>query len=181
MRAASLLLSLASLAAAGGDPTSCQACTHSVAELLKAVPVLSKTSGFREGDKELALGDALPSMCVSNVFKGLEEAAALEKACKPFAAFEGPAVTSLLAGGGVAGACEAACAGVPEEARAPAAAAPKKPAAKKEGGKGDKGGKADPRKGSVDDPAYKAALKAKAKRDEARAKRNKKGGDAEEL
>ena len=170
-----VLACLAFTAASATDPTSCQACTHAVSELLKSVPILSRTN-TREGDKELALGDALPSMCVSNVFKGLANAPALEAACKPFSSFEGPAVTALLAGGGVPGACAAACDGVPEDARAPTAAAARKATAPPPPPK-----KGAPKKGTVDDPAYKAALAAKAKRDAARNKRNaKRGGEDED-
>jgi hypothetical protein len=155
------------VSSAGAAPIDCQACTFATSELMKANPVLGKPEK-REGDKALALGDALPSMCLSNVFKGLADAAALEAACKPFAAAEGPVAKALLEGGD---ACAAVCEGVPEDARAPAAAAqkPGKAAAPKKGGA---------RKGTVDDPAYKQALKAKAKRDAERAKRNgKKGGE----
>ena len=136
----------------------CQSCTFATGELLKSYPVLSKPEK-RDGDKALALGDALPTMCLSNVFKGLNGADALAAACKPFSEPEGPVAKALLAGGDAAAACAAACEGVAEDARAPAAAAPQKakPAAKKGGAAG--------RKGTVDDPQYKAALKAKAKRD----------------
>ena len=158
MRAA--FLGLLALHRSDAGAIECQSCTFATGELLKSYPVLSKPEK-REGDKALALGDALPTMCLSNVFKGLNEAAALAAACKPFSEPEGPVATALLAGGDAAGACAAACEGVAEDARAPAAAAPQKakPAAKK-GGAAGKG-----RKGTVDDPQYAAALKAKAKRD----------------
>ena len=157
----SLLCGLAAAAFAGAaDVTSCQSCTQAVGELLKQVPVLSKKN-TREGDKELALGDALPTMCSGNVFSGFEGAAEMAAACKGFAKPGGALEAALLKGEPAAAACAAQCEGVAEADRAPKAKAPAK--ARKEAA--PKGGKPAPRKGSVDDPAYKEALKKKAARD----------------
>jgi hypothetical protein len=103
----------------------------------------------RDGDRALALGDALPSMCLSNVFKGLTDADKLTEACKSFSGAEG-AVAKAILSGDAASACSAACEGVEEAQRTPAAAAhkPSKGPAKK-----DKEGKKEARKGTVDDPA----------------------------
>ena len=145
----------------------CHACTHSVGEMLKQVPVLTRTKGVREGDKELALGDALPSMCASNVFSSLAFAPELAAACKTFAAPGGAIEAALLAGKPAAEACAALCEGVAAGERAPKA----KPAGKapKGGAAPAKGAPAKPtpkyREGSVDDPRVKAALKKKAARD----------------
>jgi hypothetical protein len=169
-----LLLSLsASSAAAEASSSSalqCQACSTATTELLKSVPVLKRTTGVREGDKEMALADAMPNFCSSYVFSGLAEAAALAEACKSFLAEhnKGSAVEALLvAGSAPAAVCESACAGVPEQERSPKQAEARQPAAKKAaGGSSSKAGAAGAaRKGTVDDPAYKAALKKKAERD----------------
>ena len=154
-------LALAAAAFASADVTSCQSCTQAVGELLKQVPVLSKQN-TRAGDKELALGDALPTMCSGNVFSGFEGAAEMATACKGFAKPGGALEAALLKGEPAAAACAAQCEGVAEADRAPKAKAPAK--ARKEAA-APKGGKPAPRKGSVDDPAYKEALKKKAARD----------------
>jgi hypothetical protein len=152
---------------AGADVTSCRSCTHAVAELYKQVPVLLKTTGVREGDKELALGDALPSMCSSNVFSGLEDASDMATSCKTYSRGGSAVEKALLEGKPVGDVCTTLCEGVAEGDRAPKAKA-QKPKAKPAPAANAKGGKAAPRKGSVDDPAYKEALKRKARRDEQR-------------
>ena len=165
---AALALTLAGCVGAA-DLVACQACTHSVTEIHKQVPLLKRT-GVREGDKEMALGDALPTMCVANVFNGLASAPEMAAACKGFSQAGGAIEKALLAGQGASEACASLCEGVAEGERSPkpakvapkAAAPPLKP------------GKTAPRKGSVDDPAYKAALKKKAARDAARGAHNKK-------
>ena len=172
MYALLLALGLCSLqAVSAADAVTCQACTHSVTEILKQVPVLTRTKGVREGDKELALGDALPTMCSSNVFSGLAAAAEMATACKGFAKSGGAIEAALLAGKPAAEACAALCEGVAEGDRAPSLKPTPKP--KKEAPL--KPGKTAPRKGSVDDPAYKAALKKKAARDAARGANSRKG------
>jgi hypothetical protein len=189
MRSFMLLACIAATASSASAPPAatltCQSCTHSVAELLKQVPVLTRTKGVREGDKELALGDALPSMCAGNVFSGLASAPELAAACKAFAVPGGAIEAALLAGKPAAEACAALCEGVAEGERKPAAkAAPKAPkgGAASAGG-GAKGAKATPkfREGSVDDPRVKAALKAKAARDARKGRGKKPAAEVEEV
>jgi hypothetical protein len=184
--AALACIAACSAAALPAATLTCQSCTHSVAELLKQVPILTRTKGVREGDKELALGDALPSMCAGNVFSGLASASELAGACKAFAVPGGAIEAALLAGKPAAEACAAMCEGVAEGERKPAAkAAPKaaKGAAAAGGGGGAKGAKATPkfREGSVDDPRVKAALKAKAARDARKGKGKKPAAQEEEV
>jgi hypothetical protein len=177
---AALLLAAATAAAPPAATLTCQSCTHSVGELLKQVPVLTRTKGVREGDKELALGDALPSMCAGNVFSGLAAAPELAAACKAFAVPGGAIEAALLAGQPPAQACAALCAGVAEGERAPAAKAAAPAKAAKAAPKAAKGGaKATPayREGSVDDPKVKEALKRKKARD---AKKGRKPAAVEE-
>ena len=172
----SLLLALALLLAAALPALAavpaesllkCNACTHAVAEMLKQVPVLTRTKGVREGDKELALGDALPSMCASNVFSSLAFAPELAAACKTFAAPGGAIEAALLAGKAPAAACAALCEGVAEGERAPKPKPAAKAAKGAAAGKGGAPARPTPkfREGSVDDPRVKAALKKKAARD----------------
>lgn len=164
--------SMVSPVEAGPNVLGCQSCLVSTEALIKQVPILSRTN-TREGDKELALGDALPMMCSSYVFSGLDKSSELADACKPFSKTGSAIEAGLLAGKKPGEVCEALCAGVAEGDRVPKpkAAAPKKDASKEAKATG---GKPLPRKGSVDDPAFAAALKAKAARDKARAKRNAK-------
>ena len=157
----------------------CQSCLHATEALIKQTPIRSR-SNTRAGDKELALGDSLPTMCSGYVFSGLELASELADACKKegFAKAGGAVESALLEGKGALDACSTVCEGIPESGRVPkqkAAAAAAKQAPS------PKGGKSAPRKGSVDDPAYKEALKKKAKRDAARLKRNAKDSKAETL
>jgi len=157
----------------------CQACTLATKELLKAQPVLRKPAGqFREGDKEMALADAMPSFCSSGVFGGYAvKAGALVDSCKSFlkthnAGGKFEAAIAADASPSAAAACATACAGVPEAQHEPEAAKAKGASAGKAAGGSAgaaKGKKADARAGTVNDPAYAAALKKKKARDAKRA------------
>jgi len=159
------------VSASAASELGCQSCIHATEALIKQTPILSR-SNTRAGDKELALGDNLPNMCSGYVFSGLERSSELADACKSEGLSKSGGVleAALLQGKGVTEACTSFCEGISEAERVP-----KVKSAAPAAGKSDppKGGKA-PRKGSVDDPAYKEALKKKKARDAARAKRNAK-------
>jgi hypothetical protein len=157
--------------AAAADPAAlltCHACVAGVTELLKAVPALRKPTlkPRDEEDKLMALADAMPSFCNTGNFHGYgSDVAALSKSCAAFVKAAGAPLEAALVAQGAApqSVCAEACAAVPEAQREPKAG---EPAA---GG----GGAAKPKKkgdGTVNDPAYKAALKKKAARDAKRAR-----------
>ena len=141
----------------------CHACLIGVKELVKSVPILKKaTSSVRDGDKELALADAMPSFCSSSNFHGYSQDLVTD--CKTFLAgsnADGALEKTLISGEiDENKVCEAVCSVVDESLREP-----KRVETKPSGGnKATKNAKT----GTVNDPAYKEALKKKEARDKKR-------------
>lgn len=168
----------AAVAARAADApfTDCSLCTAATTELVGRLPVLTR-AGASADDKAMALGEALPNFCDASNFRGrFADPAGATAPCAAFLAAAGePFRAALLAGGGVDGACAAACEGVPAGERMPVPPPPA-PRKRKFGEKPAPAG----RKGTVDDPAYKAALKkqrARASRRKAASKRAGGGAD----
>jgi len=154
----------------------CHACVAGTTELLKSVPLLKKPTAKPrdEEDKLMALADAMPSFCNTGNMHGYgSDVAALSKSCTAFVKAAGaPLEAALVAQGATPqSVCAEACAAVPEDQRVPKAGA----AAPAGGAKGPAKKKGD---GTVNDPAYKAALKKKAARDAKRARAAAAGGGA---
>ena len=143
----------------------CHACLLGVKELVKSVPILKKaTSSVREGDKELALADAMPSFCSSSNFHGYSQELVTD--CKTFLAagnVDG-ALEKTLIGGEIdeSKVCESVCSVVDESLREP-----KRVESSKQAG-GGKTAQKNAKTGTVNDPAYKEALKKKEARDKKR-------------
>jgi len=154
----------------------CQLCTAATTELVARLPLLSR-AGASADDKAMALGEALPNFCDASNFRGrFADPSGASGPCAAWLAAAGePFRAALLGGGGVEGACAAACEGVPAGERMPV---PPPPAPKKRKF-GEKPAPAG-RKGTVDDPAYKAALKKQRARANRRKAAGKKAGDGED-
>ena len=134
-----------------------------VKELVKAVPILKKaTSAVREGDKELALADAMPSFCSSSNFHGYSQDLVTD--CKTFITannVDGALEKTLISGEiDENKVCESVCSVVEESLREPKRV---ESASKPAGGKVK-----NAKTGTVNDPAYKEALKKKEARDKKR-------------
>jgi hypothetical protein len=181
----------ATAAAPSPDVIGCQACSAAITETIARAPILAK-AGARKEDKESAVYDALS--CEAFTFRPYaSDPAALAKACRRVLDTHnanGELVAALVAGSDAKTACAAVCEGVEEGKRMPVfeAPPPKAPKAGAKGAGGGKtggagGGKSAPsapagRKGTVDDPQVKEALKKKAERDARRAAKSAGAGAA---
>ncbi len=179
---------LAAEPAADAALAACHACTAAVTETIARAPILAR-EGAKAEDKESAVFDAL-SCDAYNFRPYTDDPSSMSKACARVLEAhnaEGELVAALVAGADAKAACAAPCAGVDEDKRMPVYSPPPAKAAKpgkgkEEGGK-KKGsasskGAAAGRKGTVDDPQVKEALKKKAERDARRAA--KRGGRKED-
>lgn len=161
---AAAIASASSIASASEEGV-CHACLLGVKELVKSVPILKKaTSSVREGDKELALADAMPSFCSSSNFHGYSQELVTD--CKTFLAagnVDG-ALEKTLIGGEIdeSKVCESVCSVVDESLREPKRVESSKPVG------GSKTAQKNAKTGTVNDPAYKEALKKKEARDKKR-------------
>jgi hypothetical protein len=150
--------------ALASDEGVCHSCIIGIKELVKAVPILRKaTASVREGDKELALADAMPSFCSSSNFHGFSQDLVTD--CKTFLTtsnVDGALEKTLISGEiDEKKVCESVCAFLPEDKREPARVESQQ---KSTGNKATKNAKT----GTVNDPAYKEALKKKEARDKKR-------------
>jgi len=160
-----LALLFSSSFASASEEGVCHACLLGVKELVKSVPILKKaTSSVREGDKELALADAMPSFCSSSNFHGYSQELVTD--CKTFltAGNVDGALEKTLIGGEIdeSKVCESVCSVVDESLREPKRVESSKPAG------GSKTAQKNAKTGTVNDPAYKEALKKKEARDKKR-------------
>jgi hypothetical protein len=160
----------------------CNACMAATTELLKRTPILQRANA-RSDDKNMAVFEGLEQFCSTYNFHAYTaDPSAFAAACKSFLASaneNGELTATLVDGADAAAVCGSVCADVPEGERLTSYTPEPKKKGSEDKSKASKGSsKSSARKGSVDDPAYKEALKRKAARD---ARRGRKGdGNADE-
>lgn len=162
---------LLSLAAPGEaqDTQKCNVCMAASTELIKRTPILQRDA--KEEDKQLAVGENFDNFCSTYNFGDYaEDTHAFAKVCKALVSeqnADGALQAKFVAGQPAAEICSTVCEGVLEGERLPKYVATPRP--KAAAGKGSAAGRGKPvpkgKKGTVDDPAYKEALKRKAARD----------------